>query len=96
MFQVRLEKVARPLTSVDTTLVDPAVRVPLEVRVTETPESATGFPLVSSTWTVGAGDITLPAVVVDGPCTNPSFLATPAVTAIEPVVAVSKPATGSV
>ena len=96
MFQVRLEKVARPFTSVETTLVDPAVRVPLEVSVTDTPESATALPLASSTWTVGAGDITLPAVVVNGPCTNPSFLATPALTTIEPVVAVSRPATGSV
>ena len=68
MFQVRFEKVATPLASVVTTLVEPAVRVPVEVRVTETP----------------------------GLCPNPSFLAGPAVTVIDPVVVVRRPATGSV
>ena len=96
MFQVRFEKVATPLASVVTTLVEPAVRVPVEVRVTETPGSATALPLVSSTWAVGAGVMTLPAAVAVGLCPNPSFLAGPAVTVIDPVVVVRRPATGSV
>ena len=96
MFQVRFENVARPLASVVTTLVDPAVSVPVEVRVTDTPGSTTALPLVSSTWTVGAGLMTEPATVVDGPWTKPSFLAAPTVTVMEPVVAVRRPATGSV
>ena len=87
---------ATPLASVVTTLVDPTVSVPLEVSVTDTPGSATALPLASSTWTVGAGDMTLPATAVVGPCVKPSFLAAPTVTVTAPVVAVRSPAVGSV
>ena len=96
MFHVRLENVATPLTSVVTTLVDPVVSVPVDVSVTDTPESATALPLASSTWKVGAGAMTVPAAAVVGTWAKPSFLAAPTVTVMEPLVAVRRPATGSV
>ncbi len=48
--------------------------------VTVAPLSATALPKVSSTWTVGAGLMALPAVAVVGCWTKPTLEAAPAFT----------------
>src|SRR5580700_8862377 len=76
----RLLKVARPPALVVALVVEPPVKAPgplATLIVTVAPLSATALPNVSSTWTVGAGLIALPAVVVVG-CWTKATLEAPA------------------
>ncbi len=77
---------ARPAAFVVVLVVEvPVKEKPLALIVTVTPLPATALPKVSSTWTVGAGLMALPAVAVVGCWTKPTLVAAPGVM-VKPLV----------
>ncbi len=72
---------ARPPALVVVLVVEvPVKEKPLALIVTVTPLPGTALPKVSSTWTVGAGLMALPAVVVLGCWTKTTLVAAAAFT----------------
>jgi len=78
---LRSSNVARPEASVVRGVVPLREPVPVETVIsTERPEVSTSLLYASWTWTVIAGEMANPAVVVDGCCIKTSFVAAPALT----------------